>query len=308
VKHLKTKTDDEIILLPMFIRVKVSSSHKDVNGRMFVELTDFSFEDEPISLEEFNPVNKIESIDIGSISIDDVKCIKPISSEDRLDVNAYYAGHKVILKPIKTLQNSALSQELEYSFLSEIYGYCELETTFYVVWESFNLNLKDLLHDKTLDWVLKYSIAKDIAKGLSYLHKKKIIHGDLRSTTILITDEKKAKLSEYGIYDIIYPKFSGYGKEGSFRYMAPELIKSMDSERNEQTDIYSFGMVMWELGTHKIPFEDSTDFQIFPLLFQNQKEIVSPETHPNLNILIEKCWETEPSKRPTLEDCLTQIP
>ena len=132
----------------------------------------------------------------------------------------------------------------------------------------FMLN-KDLYHflkrkDIPVEWPRKYQIALDVAYGVKYLHDQEILHRDLKSLNVLLNEEYRAKLCDFGLSiikstarrNLIQKQEEGRRGFGTSLWKAPELF-SLDMEANNATDVYALGMVLYELLTHKIPFEDA---------------------------------------------------
>ncbi|KAG0489415.1 hypothetical protein HPP92_008226 [Vanilla planifolia] len=123
-----------------------------------------------------------------------------------------------------------------------------------------NGSLGDLLHSSKggiLDWPTRYRIAVDAAEGLSYLHHDcvpAIVHRDVKSNNILLDGEFRAKVADFGVAKVI-----GKGPDsmsviaGSCGYIAPEYAYTL--RVNEKSDIYSFGVVILELITGKLPVD-----------------------------------------------------
>ena len=115
-----------------------------------------------------------------------------------------------------------------------------------------------------LDLLLK--LAHDIALGMNYLHSEapiKIIHRDLKSNNVLIrsddVDEYICKICDFGSsrFGIHTTKMS---LTGTFPWMSPEIIQSKPA--NQSCDIWSYGVVLWELLTGEIPFNGIEEMQI----------------------------------------------
>ncbi len=98
------------------------------------------------------------------------------------------------------------------------------------------------------------SVIYKIAMALDYAHKKQIIHRDIKPNNILLTDDQEVKLTDFGIA-MVAGHASGNitGFVGSPQYMSPEQIE--EKPLNQQTDLFSLGIVMYELLTGKHPFE-----------------------------------------------------
>lgn len=101
------------------------------------------------------------------------------------------------------------------------------------------------------------SFCLDIAVGMVYLHGKFIIHCDLKSSNLLINQNWKVKISDFGLSQIIklrQAKSKKAMKMGAPQWMAPQIMRGEKYEF--ASDVYSFGIVLWELMTCQIPFRE----------------------------------------------------
>ena len=115
-------------------------------------------------------------------------------------------------------------------------------------------SLWSILHDMNykLSWEFKRKVALDIAKGVLYLHMQKppILHRDLKSLNILLDHACNAKLADFG-----WTRIKGKvmtSKIGTYQWMAPEVIAGF--KYTEKADVFSFGVILWELATRKPPY------------------------------------------------------
>ncbi|KAG0454548.1 hypothetical protein HPP92_023840 [Vanilla planifolia] len=118
-------------------------------------------------------------------------------------------------------------------------------------------SLGDLLHsgkEGILDWPTRYKIALDAAEGLCYLHHDcapPIVHRDVKSNNILLDADFRAKVADFGVAKVVEGSMSVIA--GSCGYIAPEYAYTL--RVNEKSDIYSFGVVILELVTGKLPVD-----------------------------------------------------
>ena len=126
-------------------------------------------------------------------------------------------------------------------------------------------SLRSFLEDKSQEilWDTRMTIAIDIGNGLSYLHKKNILHRDLKSLNVLLDINYSAKIGDFGLSKIKLETSSSStkSKAGTIRWRAPEAFKRGFRPANSM-DIYSYGMVLWEIASRKLPFADTQDEQI----------------------------------------------
>ncbi|CAG8542939.1 6803_t:CDS:2, partial [Racocetra persica] len=167
-------------------------------------------------------------------------------------------------------------------------------------------NLREFIktNNHLLNWDKRLELARQITKGLGYLHSEKIIHRDLHDKNIVIHDGK-AKITDFGnaisintqtnIHDSLF---------GMIPFVALELLKHAKSDNIpycKKTDIYSFGVIFWELSSGRPPFEDQLKISIAIKLVQGFREDDKYGTPEYRNLYI-KCWNADPYKRPDIEE------
>jgi serine/threonine protein kinase len=163
----------------------------------------------------------------------------------------------------------------------------------------------DLLHDKKAVVSLKRRMmfAKDCALGMSWLHGSTpaILHLDLKTANVLVDETWTAKIGDFGLAQ--QKRSINAGRVGSPVYMAPEMLQS--SVFTEKVDVYSFGVILWELFTKKEPFEgkyaDVADLTN-AVVNREQRPEVPADMPDKLRALIEQCWAQAPAKRPSFVD------
>lgn len=141
------------------------------------------------------------------------------------------------------------------------------------------------------------SIALDIARGMEYLHSQGVIHRDLKSENLLFTGDMCLKVVDFGIAcEEINCDYLNEDR-GTYRWMAPEVINH--KPHNRKADVYSFGIVLWEIITGRAPYEDITPVQAaFAVVHKNARPTFPEHCPFAIQKLIEKCWVQNPEKRP----------
>jgi serine/threonine protein kinase len=162
-------------------------------------------------------------------------------------------------------------------------------------------------HKKSVVPRRRIKIAREIAGGLVYLHSCGIIHRDIKSLNVLLTDDGHAKLCDFCLATLhtltTTSTTANEGRQaGTLPWMAPELVLS-GSKCNESTDVYSFGIIMYELMTCEVPFEGFNNVQIEAQLkngLRPQLPDSIPEGFPPEYIaLMQRCWHQDASQRPS---------
>ena len=115
------------------------------------------------------------------------------------------------------------------------------------------------LEEKSLPLEKLVAIALDIARGMEYIHSKGVIHRDLKPENVLVDAEFHLKIADFGIACEEAYCDSLSDDPGTYRWMAPEMIKRKSYGR--KVDVYSFGLVLWEMVAGAIPYEDMNPIQ-----------------------------------------------
>ncbi|VAI56754.1 unnamed protein product [Triticum turgidum subsp. durum] len=142
-------------------------------------------------------------------------------------------------------------------------------------------------------------LALDVARGMEYLHAQGVIHRDLKSHNLLLNDEMRVKVADFGTSCLeAHSSRAGKGTNmGTYRWMAPEMVR--DKPCTRKVDVYSFGIVLWELTTCLVPFQGMTPVQAaYAACEKNARPPLSPTCPPALNNLIKMCWAANPARRP----------
>ena len=187
------------------------------------------------------------------------------------------------------------------------------EDATYIVTELVtNGSLYDYIHTEKgeLDQPQSISWAKQIAYGMEHLHGHNIVHRDLKSGNVLISGDMEMKVCDFGTARAVVDKCEQSTVRGTYRWMAPEIMKEDDAIIDKNCDVFSYGCVLYELFERKLPYhkEKNSVFLAMKVLDGLRPEF-SEDTciPPFLRDLMQACWEDDPQKRPPFEDCITAL-
>ncbi|XP_059289420.1 uncharacterized protein LOC132042927 isoform X1 [Lycium ferocissimum] len=160
-----------------------------------------------------------------------------------------------------------------------------------------------------LEWRRRIHMALDVARGMNYLHhlSPPIVHRDLKSSNLLVDKNWTVKVGDFGLSRLKHETYlaTKTGK-GTPQWMAPEVLRNELSD--EKSDIYSFGVILWELATEKIPWDNLNTMQVIGAVgFMNQRLDIPKDVHPQLASIIESCWHSEPQCRPSFQELVEKL-
>lgn len=163
----------------------------------------------------------------------------------------------------------------------------------------------------TLSWPTRERIALDIACGLNYLHSENIIHRDLKSLNVLLDNEFKAKICDFGLAKIKIDAtsfvMSGNYPKGTVLWMAPELIRN-PPQYSFYSDIYSYGFTLWEIASRKMPFSTALNrYAVFQMVSEGKREVIPADCPQKIANLITRCWAQEPKQRPLTDVIINEL-
>uniref|UniRef100_A0A8H8CJE6 Protein kinase domain-containing protein n=1 Tax=Psilocybe cubensis TaxID=181762 RepID=A0A8H8CJE6_PSICU len=156
----------------------------------------------------------------------------------------------------------------------------------------------------------------DVARGLAYLHTHSpaIVHADLKANNILITDEGRAAICDFGLSEVVEDlnRPTGYTLStpnvGPLRWRAPEFLEN-DGPAVFTSDVWSFGCTALELLTDAMPYKHCKgDYQVIKSMQEGVKPCLADDPHfqkldERVKNLLDDCWSFNPSERP----CMTHV-
>ncbi|CAM8980803.1 unnamed protein product [Rhodiola kirilowii] len=159
---------------------------------------------------------------------------------------------------------------------------------------------------EALDERRRLNMAYDVAKGMNYLHKRNppIIHRDLKSPNLLVDKKFTVKVADFGLSRLKTNTYiSSKTAAGTPEWMAPEVLR--DEPSNEKSDVFSFGVILWELVTMQQPWSNLNAAQVVAAVgFRGKRLEIPRDLNPQVASIIEACWANEPWKRPSFSNIM----
>ncbi len=176
-----------------------------------------------------------------------------------------------------------------------------------------NGSIRDLIKSKDFEWTwdLVVSFALDVAMGMHYLHRlatPPLVHRDLKSANLLVNDSWRVKIADFGLAKLAdVSKMRQQSLAGTYQWMAPEMMEGRPY--NEKVDVYSFGIVLWELCSKRLPFTE------FPNEVALSRAVVDRGVRPpiprdtprSLAELMVRCWQPDHRRRPSFNEIKDEL-
>ncbi|KAF9686665.1 hypothetical protein SADUNF_Sadunf02G0013000 [Salix dunnii] len=235
---------------------------------------------------------------------------------------------------IKVLRGEHLDDKLQREFYQEVLimrkvrhknivqfiGSCNRPPSLCIVTEFMSGgSMYDFLHKQkgSLNLQSLLRVAIDVSKGMNCLHQNHIIHRDLKSANLLMDENGVVKVADFGVARVQDQSGVMTAETGTYRWMAPEIsltyaplvfdaYKVIEHELyDHKADVFSFGIVLWELLTGKLPYEHLSPLQAaVGVLQQGLRPSIPSHSHPELADLLKRCWQREPFLRPEFSEIL----
>ncbi|KAL0726266.1 hypothetical protein Bca4012_022359 [Brassica carinata] len=262
-----------------------------------------------------------DGTDVWEINLKQLKFAHKIASGSYGDLykGTYYSQEVAI----KILKPERLDSELEKEFSQEVFimrkvrhknvvqfiGACTKPPHLCIVTEFMpGGSVYDYLHKQKGVFKLPalFKVAIDICKGMNYLHQNNIIHRDLKAANLLMDENEVVKVADFGVARVKAQTGVMTAETGTYRWMAPEVIEHKPYDH--KADVFSYGIVLWELLTGKLPYEYMTPLQAAVGVVQKGlRPKIPKKTHPKMRELMERLWEKDPTLRPDFAEIKEQL-
>ena len=183
--------------------------------------------------------------------------------------------------------------KLEHRNIIPVYDYGEFDGQPFIVMRYMPAgSLDDILKDGPLNTDLIYKIVNQIAPALDYAHSKGVLHRDLKPSNVLMDDDGGAFLTDFGIARVVgdnNPGLTTQGVVGTPSYMSPEQAQGKDLDG--RSDLYSLGVMLFEMATGRRPFENETPYSIAVMQVTQQPPLprkLNPTISTALEVVILK--------------------
>ncbi|XP_060670231.1 cysteine-rich receptor-like protein kinase 10 [Ziziphus jujuba] len=257
-------------------RVEIDPSSKDVEEISIQESLQFDFGTIRVATNNFSEANKLGQGGFGPVYRGKLSNGENIAVK-RLSKNSGQGDQE--------FKNEVLLvAKLQHRNLVKLLGFCLEGSERLLVYEfvpnaSLDQFIFDLIKRADLDWDTRYKIIKGIARGILYLHEDsrlRIIHRDLKASNILLDEEMKPKISDFGmarLFIIDQTQANTSRIVGTYGYMAPEY--AMNGHFSVKSDVYSFGVLLLETisGQKNNCFHNGDDVEdLLSFAWKNWKE------------------------------------
>ena len=210
------------------------------------------------------------------------------------------------------IQEVRIMQNLRSDYILPIYAICQEPGRLCLVTKYMEQgSLKQVLHkvynkELSLSPEQQHQLILEIAMGLYYLHQKEICHRNLRSEHVLIDTYGHARIAEFRLSQ--NKMLSSLHEDGGsgLEWMAPEIWANSQSF-TPQADIYSFGMVLWEIMTCKIPYASWDRTTWIDRIQKGERETLPSEVPEFYRTIIINCWQARQEDRPSLLSIITDL-
>lgn len=155
----------------------------------------------------------------------------------------------------------------------------------------------------------RLKMALDVARGMNYLHSCSpvIVHRDLKSPNLLVDKNFVVKVGDFGLSRIKKNTFlSSRSTMGTPEWMAPEVLRNELSD--EKCDVYSFGVILWELYTLQVPWGGMNSIQVVGAVgYQHRHLDIPNDMDSRVSEIIIRCWKTNPKERPSFYEIMAML-
>ncbi|KAM9853192.1 ankyrin repeat and protein kinase domain-containing protein 1 [Aulostomus maculatus] len=203
---------------------------------------------------------------------------------------------------------------VRFKYIVTIYGLCQ-EASAAVMEYMSNGSLNNLLNSHTFMWPKKFQMIHETSMGMNFLHsiKPPLLHLNLKTSNILLDDHLHVKISDFGLFN-----WEGSMNKNSFMecltgrgnlsYVPPETFTQSPDLPGTAFDVYSFGIIIWEILTQQKPYSGWSVTTVLLHVSHGKRLCLEmiPEERPHeceqMISIMKECWEHDPRRRPPFSD------
>lgn len=220
-----------------------------------------------------------------------------------------FASDQVFVEKFKMEAQAAA--RLSHPNIVNVYDVVDEGELHYIVMELIDgITLKKYIEKKgQLETREAIGISIQVAQGIAAAHEHHIIHRDIKPQNMIISRDGKVKVADFGIARAVSTQTAGAQAVGSVHYISPE--QAMGEMCDERSDIYSFGITMYEMVTGKVPFDGENTVSV--ALGHLGEPLTPPSQHnPDVGLALEqiilKCTQKKPDRRySSMEDVINDL-
>ncbi|HKP13022.1 MAG TPA: serine/threonine-protein kinase, partial [Blastocatellia bacterium] len=208
------------------------------------------------------------------------------------------------------LREARLASALDHPNICTIYEIAEVGSQYFIAMQYVQgKTLKRVINGRPLSLDTVFSVGLQVADALAAAHAKGIVHRDIKSSNIIITPRGQAKVLDFGLAKLLSDKERAAQSEqdeltrvgaplGTPNYMSPEQAKG--ERADHRSDIYSFGVVLYEMATGKLPFKGQTNVDLMHAVIHDSfkpAKALNDKLPPELSDIIDRALAKRPGDR-----------
>jgi serine/threonine protein kinase len=168
--------------------------------------------------------------------------------------------------------------------------------------------LKEILINNSikLTWQQKLGLLRSAALGINYLHSLHpvIVHRDLKPSNLLVDENWNVKVADFG-FARIKEENATMTRCGTPCWTAPEVIRG--EKYSEKADVFSFGIIMWEVLTRKQPYAGRNFMNVSLDVLDGRRPQIPADTPGEFEKMMKRCWHMAADKRPTMDEVISTL-
>ncbi|XP_045104225.1 serine/threonine-protein kinase TNNI3K-like isoform X4 [Portunus trituberculatus] len=257
-------------------------------------------------------IENLENIDSGSFG----KVYKGRFNDKIVAVKRYRANMTYGKSDVEMFcREVSVHGSLDSPFIVKFVGACLQDPSQFAIVTEYipGGSLFSTLHEqkRSIDTLTRFNIATDVARGMHYLHTlpQPIIHRDLNSHNILLSNDCRARVADFGESRFVRNIFEENmtKQPGNLRWMAPEVFTQC-TQYSIKADVFSFGLCLWELLASELPFAHlKPAAAAADMAYKHSRPPLDLSFPMEVSVLLEKAWHKIPEERPDFEQIIEEL-